>query len=304
MALESAPLRLRKSTILAKLEATNGTYESLAATDGDFNAYNAQFTPTLDGDDRERQGGFGHLKRATGPRSGRLTFDVDLTGSGTSGSVPEWASTLLYGCGMTASGGSFTFGSPTAEQTLSLGFYHEGRAHYIIGAQGTFTINKTAGRRGLVNFEFLGKLKDTADVALPTPTYPTTLPPRWVNGATAFGTTLRCATARIAANNELVLREDPNDDTGYRSTAIVSRRPTIVLDPESLLAATEDWLAQYQTGDTGAVSLVSGSSAGNIVTVSSAAAQIINIQQAERNRILVDEIEFLSTGDDLTIALT
>jgi hypothetical protein len=101
----------------------------------------------------------------------------------------------------------------------------------------------------------------------------------------------------------VVLREDASDPSGYFSAIITDRKVTGTLDPEASLVATEDtygaqWLDRAQRAM--AIQLGSGL---NRVDLDAPKLQITNVQDGDRNKIQIDQVEFqcnrsAAAGDD------
>ena len=91
---------LRKKMVLAaKLESTIGTAESLAAADADYNVYDIEIDPEADEQARASQGSASKLPTTIGARMVNISFKVEMHGSGTVDTDPEWASVFLPALG-------------------------------------------------------------------------------------------------------------------------------------------------------------------------------------------------------------
>lgn len=293
-------LLARRSVFAAKLEATVGTAEALANADGVFNALDVELQPTIEMEDREGQGGFAFIPGVPGMRSGTITFSTELSYDGTN--IPTWASILLPACGFVNAAGVFTPRSAgpgtltTVPRTVTLGHYQDGKLKTLAGCMGNVVFEFPVGRMARANWTFTGKWANPTDASIIGPTYPTTKPLRFAAGSFSWNSNARCVeTASIDAGNEVVARECPGDATGIANYLVTSRRPVITANPETVLVATEnrhsDWLEMEPR-----VLTITLNSVGNSTLVFSApAAQIQNIQQADRSGILADEIEWLAT---------
>jgi len=78
------PLIKRKTVIAAKVEATVGTAETLAAAQGAYNPYNISAQPEIEVEDREDPGSFNRRKSPAGARKGTISFTTDIQWDGTS----------------------------------------------------------------------------------------------------------------------------------------------------------------------------------------------------------------------------
>ena len=162
-------LRYRRKLILAKVEATAGTAEALAAADAVL-ASNIELTP-LAGDTVSREieyPYYGNSSQIPVNTHQQLSFRVELAGSGTKGTEPAWGK-LLQGCGLaeviTARTKVDYTPISTGEKTLTLSLNIDGQMHSLAGARGTFTIEQGANQIPYINFTFTGLWQDPASTA-------------------------------------------------------------------------------------------------------------------------------------------
>lgn len=310
------PLLKRKRVLAAKIEVTPGTAETLANADAAMNIYNPMIQASIDMEAREGQGGFGYLTSIPGARTGTATFRTYLEWDGTA-TEPAWADTFFPACGWVKSGQVY---SPRSEapganvKTLTIACYVDGVRKQIAGACGTFVVTLPTGRAGYIDWTFTGVLQAApTDVALLTPTYPTDKPLRFGGGVAEWNNVNLCVSqATINAGNQVVLRECPTSSAGYIAAIITDRRPTITLDPEAVTVATQDrwaaWLAQ--TEYLLELDVDSGPLTGDLLSFDAPKAQLLNIQEADRNRIVTDSLEFVCNkngathDEELTITFT
>jgi len=297
------PLLKRKSVLAAKIETTIGTAEALTSAEAAFNVYDPMIQASIDMVDREGQGGFGMLASVTGGLSGVATFRTMLEWDGTA-TEPSWADTFFPACGWVKSGQVYT---PRSEapgsnvKTLTIGCYVDGVFKSLAGCAGKFTVTLPTGRPGYIDWEFTGVFITPTDVALITPTYPTVAPLRYAGGLAEWNDVNLCVeSATIDSGNEVVLRECPTTEAGYISAIITNRMPKITVNPEASTVATQDrwtaWLASTQY----ALELDVGGPTNAVLSFDAPKAQILNIQEGERNRMVTDEIEFLCCKNGAT----
>jgi hypothetical protein len=303
----------RRSVFAAKTEDTIGTAETLAGTDGVFNARDFLVTPAIPIERREGQGGFNHVKGVPGPMQGTCVITHDLQYNGTD--IPTWASVLLPACGWVESGGLFSPisrgpGGAGLPKTLTIGHYFDGKLRRLSGAMGTFVINMPTGQPATIVFTFTGKyFENESDATLIAPTYPTPPSLRFANGSITWASVALCtASVTIDAGNQVIMRECANasDRTGFRSALITNRIPIITADPESVLVATQNREAQWVDMTTGALTLVINGTGNSNITISAPAAQIENNQPGNRNDMITDQLTWLATrgtnpDEELTI---
>jgi len=293
------PLLKKIRTLAAKVETTIGTAESLTGAEGVFNAYNLMMQATIPVEVRESQGSFGHIAGVPGARTGVATFRTDLGHDGTT--VPNWATVLLPACGWVNSAGTFTPRSEapgTNVKTLTIGCYMNGLYKKIAGAVGTFNMVFPNGRMAYIDWTFTGVWQAPTDTAIITPTYPTTETPlRAASMTTTYDSVAFCfEQLSLDAGNQVVMRECSTNVSGYVSGIITDRNPVIKANPESVLVATQDRFGQWLAGTEAALSIAIGSA----ITLTIPKAQVTNLQEGDRNRVVIDEIEWSANKNGVT----
>lgn len=292
------PLLKKIRTLAAKVETTIGTAESLTGAEGVFNAYNVMIQATIPVEERESQGNFGRIGGVPGARTGVATFRTDLGYDGTT--VPNWATVLLPACGWVNATGTFT---PRSEapgsnvKTLTIGCFMNGVYKKISGAVGTFNMVFPSGRRAYIDWTFTGILNAPTDTAMISPTYPTDTPLRAGSMTTTYDSVAFCfESLSIDAGNQVVMRECSTNVSGYASGIITDRYPKITANPESVLVATQDRFGQWLAGSEASLSIAIGSA----ITITAPKAQVINLQEGDRNRVVIDEIEWAANKNGTT----
>ena len=228
-----------------------------------------------------------------------MTFKVDCQWDGTS-TPPPWATVFFPACGWVDSTSVFT---PRSEytgsnvKTLTMGCYEDGLFKSIAGAMGNFTGRFTSGKVVVIEFEFMGVWQAPTDVAIIEPTYPTDDLYRYAGATTTWGGVDQCVhEAVFNSGNNVILRECPDTAAGYVSAAITDRTPTITIDPEAALVATDDRYGDWIAPTIGAFSLAIPST----MTWSAPKAQIMNVQEGERDKLQTDTITFNCNKNDAT----
>jgi len=288
-----------KSVLAAKIETTVGTPISLSASDAAFNVFNAKIFASFEMVERELQGGFDRGAAVTAGHKGRMTFSTEIQWDGTT-TEPSWADTLFPACGWVKSGQVFT---PRSEapgsnvKTLTIGRYVDGMYYQLSGCAGSFTVNLTAGQRGMIDWDFSGVWSTPTDVALITPTLPTSLVQLWSKGACSWNSVdFYALNAQIQSGNTIAYRPQPGTSTGFHSAIIVDRYPKVTLDPERKLVATQDRWGKWLTGAEHALAVHVGGVVGNSTTAllqfDAPKAQVMQIDDEERDRIAVDAMTF------------
>ena len=309
---------MRRRVMAAKIEVTPGTAESLAAGDAAFNVFESTMNPERDFEERIGQGVMSPLPGTLGAKGGTASFKVELSGSGSVGTpTPAWASVFLPAVGMVSTVSNVYHPeskhpeSPSANtKTLTIAVYEDGKHKMLRGAMGTAVITFTAGKPVMVEFTFTGIWVAPSDVALLAPDYPSVIPPRFVSaGVTIAAWSPKIAELAIDLGNEVALREDANDPSGFCTAIISTRRIIGTLNPEASLVAENDQDAIWDAGTEQALAIALGGSSanGNTVAIAAPKLQWSNVQEGERNGAVTDELEFqlnrsADAGDDeLTI---
>lgn len=298
----------KKRVLAAKIETTVGTAISLSASDATFNVFNASIQPDIPFNARESQSAFSGLTGSYEGLGGTAKFSCELTGGS---SIPAWATTFLPACGMVAS--SLVMSPQTnppgsgGVKTLTIGSYVDGIWRSIKGAMGNAVFRFEAGKKVMVDFEFKGIWVPPTDVALITPTWTTVAPLRFVSSGLAIGAANpKCANLTIDLGNQVILREDSGTSSGYISACITDRKMKGTIDPEAALVATRDNLGDWLARTEAALAISLGAST-NGVAFAAPKLQFTNVQEANRNDMYVEQIDFVlnrsaSAGDDeLTI---
>ena len=193
--------------------------------------------------------------------------ELTITFGGLS-TLPAWAATFLPACGFVASGRVYSPKSAAPVvggdvKTLTIGGYLDGVYKVLKGCAGTFVIRLTNAMRAKLEFTFNGVWVAPADVAILEPTWPTLMPLRFKGSAFTLTEgsdvwTPKISEVSIDIGNELVMREDANESTGYVHAMIVDRKITGSMNPEAVLVATEtpyaDWL--YTVGSTAGLLMI------------------------------------------------
>ncbi len=304
-----APMLSRRRIVSAVVESTPGTAVTLTAAGAAMNCYDATCQPEIEFDEREAQSSFSPLPSTVGGYGGSLTFKTDLIGNST---LPLWASTLLPACGLVAT--SSVFGPVTnppgvgGVTTVTIGLFEDGILKSLRGAMGNMKIDFEAGKSTKAEFEFKGVWVPPVVASLVTPTYPTARPIRFASAGLALGSfTPQLQKLSINLGNEIQLREDANDPSGYASAIIAGRRITGSMDPQSVLPSSFDTYGTWLAMTTGALGWSMGAT-GNGMAFAMPYCQLVKVQEADRNKVQTDNVDFLAVGsagdDEFSITFT
>jgi len=296
----------KKRILAAKVETTIGTPIALSGTDAAMNVFNLVANPTAPSEQRPGQGSFGQRYSVVGMQTGQFTFQTELYG--VTGAAPAWLQTLFAGCGVTYSTGVF---SPRSEapgsnvKTLTLGAYTDGVYKQIAGAMGTVSMTAPTGGRVLLNWTFMGRWTTPTDVALVTPTYPTTAPAMAKAGAVSIGSWEPCiSNFTMDLGNVVSPRPCLISAGGLHSYIVADRTPIGTIDPEAVLVATNATYGQWLNSTEQAFSyeLEAGDTT---ITIAAPSFQFTNVQEGDRGGIQMDTVTYqmnrIAADSDFTI---
>lgn len=304
---------VKREAILFELEST---YRDSSTADANDAVFVFDQSWSNDAKTLQRKGPsdtLANFQTVYGGRTATITFKVELKGSGTAGTAPEYGK-LLQACGMSetiVASTSVTYAPDTTSIPSGvLYYYQDGKLRIMRGVRGNAKFVLQAREYGHIEFTMMGHPVAEADAAIIDPSYNSTIPPQVVGGAVAIGGTERDVTKiEINLTNEIAKPESINEENGIGEIRIASRDVSGMIDPEAVLVATwpfeSDWVNNAKRAfTTGAI----GTSAGNIYTISAPAMYIKDIQDGDREGIRTNEIQIgfaESSGDDeISLVLT
>ena len=249
------------------------------------------------------------LEFVRGMKEVELSFETELKGTGTAGSVPAWGweGELLRACGMDEqinTGVDITYQPVSVDfESASIYVYKDGIFHKILGCRGTFAIVGTVGQYLALRWTFRGLYAAPADDSPATQTFSSVKPAVLLSaGLTIASYSPVASRIEVALNNELGRRTDINEAEGLKEVLITRRRPGGSFDPESALEATHPFWADWQTALAKALNIGPiGATAGNKVTITAPKMQLEDIAYGDREGLQTYEIPFrlaMSAGDD------
>jgi hypothetical protein len=294
----------RKKFLIAKIETTYGTDPSPVGGSDAVQVTNLEVTP-IESDNVQAasyQGFLGNSTRGTLVANKRVsvTFDVELSGSGTAGTAPAFGP-LLKSCGLSetiASSTSVTY-APVSSSFSSATIYcfYDGTRHKITGARGTVSFNLTAGQFAVASFQFIGIYNAPDGTALSgsftvaNQAAAIEVNDTNVTTATFHGvTSSRIESFDMALNNELLYKETASS----QEVLITNRAPGGTAVIEAPAVGTTDFFAKAVAVATGSTSLVLGATAGNIVTLNAAQTDITGCSYADTNGVIALSMPYLA----------
>ena len=296
-----------RAQLAVEIEDVEGTAETLEGADVIL-AFNPRFEPIIEPHERSPvRSVFSPSPSVMGKRSARLSFEVELVGPGATGTALYFAD-ALRACGVNQVLAATTTYKPVtaaaSAPSATLALYKDGKAKKIWGARGTFRLLAEVGKAVRLAFDFTGADFSETDTALLSSgvSYHATIPPAF-QGATytldSYAGTI--GRMEIDAGNQVALRPDVNAGSGHKSALITGRKPMLTIDPEEVLAATEDYLGNWRAGTQMALSAAFGTGTGQVITITAPKVQFQNVSEAERDgnaAFDVNALLCLNSGDD------
>jgi len=235
----------RKTTILAKVESTAGTEDApSASTDaqlvfGDGAGVYSQDTTVVD--DPSLRNSLTQFQALVGRTTGAVTLGTKLMtsqkpGDASPGYNTPWFDALIRGCGWTSatgagSGSSSTVYTPVSDafKTLTFYAYADGILHKVIGAQGSWTLDMTAGAAPNMTFSYQGEYVAPATAATPTITYPSDNKTLVENEGFTIGSfsNFKVRSINLSWSNTISEIPDANDTFGHGGYELTARAPTL-----------------------------------------------------------------------------
>jgi hypothetical protein len=307
-------LLTRKRVLLAEIESSYGVDPTPTGAANAMLVRNLQITPFV-GEMVSRD----HVSASLGPvdlitaqKYVQCEFEIELAGSGAAGTAPAWGS-LMKACGMgetVVASTSVTYDPvSTAFSSVTLYYNIDGLLHKITGARGSFEISLNVKQIPVIKFSFTGIYNNPSDTALPTADYSSFQTPKIANTTNTTTCELLSYAGKVeglslSIGNDVQYRELIN----LEQVDIVSRAPSGSVTLEAPTIAAKDFFSAAKNNTTGTLSVVHGTAAGNIVTIS--APRVFtgapSYQDSQGVQMLSIPLTFAkdSGNDELAIALT
>ena len=312
------PGRYIKNTLVAaKLETTVGAD---AVPTGAANAIlvsDANITP-LDAQNIDRnlmRGSFGASEQLVGSASVKVSYTVELAGSGTAGTAPAWGP-LLQACACAE--GLLTTPARVEYTPVSTGlktatqyYYDDGALHKLLATMGDFTLSAKAGERPVLQFEWTG-LDGGMVAASDTGNYQSwkkpvamtkanvidiTLGATYAAGAITGGTVYSSTGLEMKAGNQVQFTPMLSTET----VDVTDRESTGSLEFELTAAAEIALMAKVKSNETQSLAITIGLATGNKVLFFAPAVQLLAPKKVDKNgkRLIGYDVRFMPVnGND------
>jgi hypothetical protein len=269
----------RNRFLLAKLEGS-GTYGTSSAPAGSdaLLCSDLEIEPLkLDKEERKILRGFhGNFAEIVIKKMVTVKFKVEVAGSGTRGTAPRWGR-IHQVCGFSeavVANTSVTY-SPVALSSASgavssatLDFRNDGLKHLVTGARGTVSQEMKVDAIPQFSYELTALYNAPSDTSLPTIVFANQADPRPICAddtptVSVFGYAAQLSAFNLDIGNEIDYRQLAGGTKGVR---IPERKPKGSFTIEAPSIAGKDYFSPAIAQALGAIQVVHGTTAGNIVT--------------------------------------
>lgn len=295
----------RKLALLAKIETTYGTDPTPSGAANALLAIDAAFTP-LEGEEVSRDlltPWLGHQGVILTGLYGRMEFSIEIAGAGGAGDAPAYGP-LLRACGLAETidvGVDVQYDPVSASyEALTIWYNRDGVKHALVGCRGNVTMEFTPKGIPRFRFNFIG-LHGTAaaDTVLPAVTLTGFIKPVEVSKAnTTFSLHAYSAGPTESISLDLGNQVEPRLLINSEACEIVDRKSMGSVVMEAPLLATKNWDAIARAHTTGALALVHGTVAGNIVQIGAPAVQIGRYTEGQTQGILNNTLPLMLLYDE------
>jgi hypothetical protein len=203
---------------------------------------------------------------------------------------------------------------PTSDETVfkaaTVYVFYDGIRYKFVGAQGTVSLELTAGGSGMLTFTMSAQLAaDPDNTALPAGAAAAfaALPamPRWVEGRSQLNRrTARCRTLRIDWGVQTVLPDNPEAAQGFDPAVPIGRRIAGTLDPYIDTATNTALFTAMEAGTNAPYIAILGATAGNRILVTMPGVRLLDLSPSERDGLGQFSIPFQADGPDAGAYIT
>lgn len=289
-------IRYDSKIILAKTEVTYGTDVSPAAANGILMT-GVTLRP-MDGEDVSRELEWPYLgaqEQLTAGLRVELSGKVEAVPSGTAGTAPKWGPLLrACGCAETIVAATSVTYNPVTDnhESLTIYFWMGLTRHKIVGARGDVVMRWTAQGIPYLEFTFTGLYAGVAETSRTSPTLSGFKRPKIVSKAatptfTINSVALNMRSVALALRNQV----EPRLLVGLEEVIIVDRADQISAQVEAVPVSTFDPYTLGQASEAAsliALSLVHGTAAGYVTTLSAPTCQLQRLSGFENQQKVLE----------------
>lgn len=271
----------RKHAIAAKIETTQGTDSVPTPAANAMLVTNFAWNPLeMTAEMRELARAYlGHSESIVVARWITAEFEVEIAGAGAAGTVPKYGP-LLRGCGFseTITAGTNVVYAPVSDAFESVSIYCniDKLLHKSKFAMGSVALSLDANKIPKFKFSYRGLFLPVTDTTDWAPVYTGFVKPLGVTPAnsqlTLHGLAAVVDKLQLDMKNEVQYRSLYN----FEGVQIGNRAPDGSISLEMTTVAALPWMTRVAAGTTGALQVVHGTVAGNIVQFDAPTVQLFS----------------------------
>lgn len=254
----------------------------------------------------------GNSQNLPGTVNSKIDFEVEIAGAGAAGSAPAYGP-LLRACAFaqTLNAGVSAVYSlvSTAFESVTIYCYLDKVLHKVTGCFGTVSFDFSEGAIPVMKFSFTGIYNTVTDATTPSETLTAFQLPLPVNRTNTPTFTLQGYSAVMEKlsfdmANAIAFRSLPG---GNENVVLTDRKPAGSISIEATTVAAKDWWTSIKAAATGAMQLIHGVTAGNIVQVDAPAVQLYSPKYGDKDGIAMLQANLVlspgSGNDELTLTI-
>lgn len=305
-------MNYRKRAILAKIETVYGT-DAVPTGAADACVVSGLEVTPLAQETAERDiimPHFGHMESLPVGTEMRVSFGIEMVGSGTAGTAPAWGK-LFRACGFSETINAavdvvYALVSASID-SLTIYVHMDANRHKLLGCRGSVTMGVTPKSIPYFKFTLTGLYGGVADTAMPSLTLTSWKTPIAVNNANTGAFSLhghagKLYDMQLDLKNQVVHR----NLIGAEDVVITDRKPDGSIEIECPTLATKDFFAAAQAGSLAALTLTHGVTAGYKVKIDAPSVQLTEPAYADRDGVLALKMNTRFTpssagNDELTV---
>lgn len=193
---------IKKTVILAKIEATQGVDAVPTGASNAIQAFDVSISPVeLKSTTIEYLSAwFGAAMTLPGATFSKVSFSVSLAGSGTAATAPAWGA-LTLACANAETTGLLTpnrveyLTATDLLKSATISYHDDGLLHTLLGCMGNMNMSVKTGETGKLKFDMIGVSIAPTAVANATPVLTAWKPPVPITKANVTDISLGCAYA-------------------------------------------------------------------------------------------------------------
>ena len=288
------PRLIRKTVILAKVEATAGVDATPTGADNALQVADLSITP-LDAQNVDLnyiRAYFGNSESLVGTASVKCSFTVMLAGAGDAATAPAW-SALMLGCANAETAGltdpARVEWLPITDllKTLTIYWYDDGVLHKLIGCFGNVKLSAKSGEAPKLMFDFIGVDGGVTAVANVAPTLTAWKTPVPITKANVTDINIGCTYAAGAlvggtVYNSSGLTLDWGNQVSFapllttENVVLTDRRATGAMSVELSAAQEVTFMGTVKANTNTGLGFIIGNTTGNKILLHMPAVQLVS----------------------------